>query len=112
MSLVLDFLMALFAAMGFLTLLWLAFGRLLTPPLGTAPALVLLPARGDGEDLDLAVSHLIWLQGGRITRFSIVLVDLGLTEQGRARVLALMERDPTLRCCLPEALPELMEKDG
>ena len=112
MSLVLDCLMAFFAAMGFLALLWLAFGRLLTPPPGTAATLVLLPARGDGEELDLAVSHLIWLQGGRMTRFSIVLVDLGLTEQGRARVLTLMERDPTLRCCLPEALPELMEKDG
>jgi hypothetical protein len=112
MSLVLDFCMAFFAAMGFLALLWLAFGRLLTPPPGTASAFVLLPARDDGEDLELAISHLIWLQGGRITRFSIVLVDLGLTEQGRARVLALMEREPGLHCLLPEALPELMKKDG
>ena len=111
MSLVSDCLMAFFAATGFLTLLWLAFGRLLTPPQGTSPAVVLLPAQGDGDELDLAISHLNWLQGGRITRFSIVLVDLGLTEQGRARVLALMEREPTLRFRSPEGLPQLMKKD-
>jgi len=99
--------LSLLAAAGMLALGWLLFGRLITPVGGApgVPAYVILPARGDGAGLEQAVDGLLWLRGGDLARFTIVLADAGLNEQGRTVAAALLGRGSPLTLCSLEDLP-------
>lgn len=104
--------LSLLAAAGLLALGWILFGRLLTPVGGvpSVPAYVVLPAQGDGAGLEQAVDGLLWLHGGHLARFTIVLADAGLNDQGRAMAAALMERGNGLVLCPLEELPSLLRE--
>ena len=94
-----EVLLALLAAMGLLALGWLCFGRLFTPVPGRGQVYAIVPAKGDGANLEHTVNSLLWLQGSRPNSFQILLVDNGLDDTGRAVVSALQSRSPTLGYC-------------
>ena len=108
---VLELLLSLLCAAGLLALGWLAFGRLVTPVggRGGGPVCAVLPAAGDGAALEQDVRGLCWLQGGNLARFTIVIADVGLDEQGRAAAAALLARRPELSYCPVEQLPAFLD---
>ena len=86
MNAIWQVLLALLAAVGLLALGWLTFGRLLTPVGGGGggPVYAVVPASGDGAHLEQDVKGLLWLRGGELARFTIVIADGGLDGTGRA----------------------------
>ena len=85
-----------FAACGVLLLLWCAAGRLLQPVLRQT-ALTLLPVRADAGALEQAVRA--WLSTQRL-----LVVDCGLTPDGRALAERLCAQDARLALCTAEKL--------
>ena len=89
---ILQVLLALLTAAGLLALGWVLFGRLVTPVGGRdgGPVYAVVPASGDGAHLEQDVKGLLWLRGGELARFTIVIADNGLDESGRAVAAALL----------------------
>ena len=67
-------------------LLWfnrLIFTRLISPAQqGTVPVFAVIPAVGDGDGLEQTLRHLHWLQGEKLSQFTLLIVDAGLTPTG------------------------------
>lgn len=112
MATIAEFFLAFFAAVGLLSLIWLLFGHLLAPVPSKQPLYAVIPVEGDALFLESTVSHLLWLEGGRLAVFQIVLVDTGLSEIGKERVSVLLSRQPELTLSSPELLVQLIKKDG
>lgn len=83
----LQFLAALLAAFGLVSLGWLAMGWLLLP--GVDPVRAVVEARADGEGLEQTVKALLWLRRTGLWRGAIVIDDHGLDEKGAALARAL-----------------------
>lgn len=99
----LEIILAFLSCIGLLGLGWLLFGRALLPE-GGARAWAVVPARGDGEDLEQAVKSLLWLRAGGLWQGGVLLADCGLTPAGRAAARALAERESGVVLCPPEEL--------
>ena len=99
-------LLSLLCAAGLMFIGWLIFGRLLTPVGGRkgGPVCAVIPARGDGRTLEHDIKGLCWLRGGNLARFTVVIADAGLDDQGRAAASALLSRMPELAFCPLEQL--------
>ena len=108
MTVWLEVAVALLAAAGLMGLGWILFGRLLTPVGGPngGPVYAVVPAAGDGETLEYDVNGLLWLRGGELARFTIVIADQGLSDAGRAVAAALLARSTGLVVCPAERLAE------
>ncbi len=106
MSVILELFAILLAAVGLLALGWMLFGRLVAPVGGGCPVYAVVPARGDGAGLEHAVDGLLWLRGGELARFTIVIADGGLDAEGRAVASALLARGQGLVVCPEERLGE------
>ena len=69
-------------------LLWfnrLIFTRLISPAQqGTVPVFAVIPAVGDGDGLEQTLRHLHWLQGEKLSQFTLLIVDAGLTPAGHS----------------------------
>ena len=104
----LEIVLSLLAVTGFLALGWLCFGRLLRP-MGGKGAVTLLPARGEGEDLEQALTGLLWLRGSGLLEGRILIVDCGLTAEGQAMAQALCRREPAVWTCEREELIRYIE---
>jgi len=91
---------ALLAAGGLLMVSWLLFGRLLAP-VGEdgMPVYAVVPATGGGEGLEYTVNGLLWLRGGKLAQFTIVVADFGLDARGLAAAETLLRREPGLIFC-------------
>ena len=88
---ILQAVFALLAAAGLLALGWLLLGRLVTPIGDTGgPVYAVVPADGGGEHLEQDVKGLLWLRGGNLARFTIVIADKGLNPAGRTVTAALL----------------------
>lgn len=98
MRAVLEILLSLLAVTGLVSIGWLCFGRLLTPA-GGKEACTLIPASGNGDDLEQAVSGLLWLRSGELLGGRVVILDCGLTGEGKALASALCQREPGLEIC-------------
>jgi len=79
--------------LGLAFLLWWLFGRLLRP-MADGRTRVLIPGRGEGEDLEQAVRALIWLRGMGLLSCPIVIADVDLTPGGWELALMLTARWP------------------
>ena len=90
---ILEVILSLLAVVGLLSLSWLLLGHILTPA-GNGETVSLVPGQGDGEDLEQAVRGLLWLRGGGLLTGSVVIVDCGLSPEGRALAAALCVREP------------------
>lgn len=104
---ILQAVFALLAAAGLLSLGWLLFGRLVTP-VGDAggPVYAVVPADGGGEHLEQDVKGLLWLRGGNLARFTIVIADRGLDPEGRAVAAGLLSDSTGLVVCPADRLGE------
>lgn len=92
-----------FAACGVLLLLWCAAGRLLQPVLRQT-ALTLLPVRADAGALEQAVRAWRQLADGGLSTQRLLVVDCGLTPDGRALAERLCAQDARLALCTAEKL--------
>lgn len=103
--------LALLAAVGLVLTGWLLLGRLLLPVGGKDGAAVcmVLPARGSGEGLEHTVAGLLWLRGGGLARFPIILADCGLDEAGLAVAGLLAQRESGVLLCPVSALAEYLK---
>ena len=104
MRAILEIFLSLLTAFGLLSLGWLAFGRLLFP-VGGEGCWAVIPARGNGDGLEQAVTGMLWLRGGGLMRGPILLVDCGLDDEGRAVADALCLREPEISLCHITELP-------
>ncbi len=102
-----EIIVAFLAAGGLLFLCWALFGRLLAPVAGEEVWAV-VRAGGAGERLEHDVAGLLWLRVGGMARFTIVIVDDGLDERGRAVAEALLSREPAIRLCAAGTLESCM----
>lgn len=82
MTEVFQFLAALLAAFGLVSLVWLAVGALLLP--GVCPARMVVDARGDGAGLEQTVKALLWLRRTGLWWGDVVIEDCGLDRDGEA----------------------------
>lgn len=90
MSVWLECIALLCILFGVLGLVWILFGQMLWP-VGRAEAAlqVVVLARGDGGALEHAVRGLGWLSRAGLWRGHILMVDRGLTAEGREVALRL-----------------------
>ena len=88
-----DTALALLCMLGLAFIGWWLFGLLLRPLPGRE-AKVVLPGRGEGENLEQLVRSFLWLRGMGLLRCPIVIADLGLTPAGWELALRLTARWP------------------
>ena len=89
---------ALLAAIGLASVIWAVVRAVLFQPAARQGVIVLICARGDGEDLEQQVRMLSLMRRERGIVGEILLVDCGLTEEGTriCRLLARGDRRVTL----------------
>ena len=90
MTQIFQFLAALLAAFGLVSLGGLARGALLLP--GVCPARMVVEAEGDGGGLEQTVKALLWLRRTGLWWGEVVIRDRGLDAGGLALARALAER--------------------
>jgi len=114
MTLAVEILLAVLCAALLFTLDRKLLFRLLHPSQrGTVPVFAVLPASGDGDGLEHTLRHLLWLQEEKLSAFTILVVDAGLTPAGQEILSALLRKEPTLLFCpAEEATLILQRKDA
>ena len=114
MTLAVEIILAVLCAALLLTLNRKLLFRLIRPSQkGTTPVFAVVPAAGDGDGLEHTLRHLLWLQEEKLSAFTILLVDAGLTTMGLDTVRALLRKEPTLLFCpAEEATLILQRKDA
>ena len=96
--------LTILAAFGALCALWALFGFLLAGQRGAV--LVCLCRPGHGEEA--VIRHYGWLRDLGLLRVPLVLIDGGLTEEERARLLKCRQG---VVICDPEELPSRLEQE-
>ena len=86
------------------------FTHLLRPTAGTLPVCAVIPVTGDAEGLEQTLRHLDWLRREKFSRFTILVVDAGLTPDGQGTVQALGRRDSTLLFCPAEEVSLILKR--
>jgi len=112
MATIAEFFLAFFATVGLLSLIWLLCGHLLAPGPTTQTLYTVIPIQDDAPNLEYIVSHLLWLKGGKLAPYQIILLDMGLSTVGKERVSLLLSQESELILSDPERLPQLIKKDG
>ena len=89
----------------------LLFLHLLAPTQqGTIPVFAVLPASGDGEGLEHTLRHLHWLREEKLSHFTVLIVDAGLTPAGQELVTTLQRKDPALLFCPAEEATLILKR--
>lgn len=96
--------LAVLAAFGVLSVIWALFGFLLPGQRGTAMVCL---CRGDGEE-EIVLRHYGWLRGLGLVRCPLLLVDCGITEEERTRLLHLKQG---VDICTMEELSSRLEQE-
>ena len=114
MSLAVEIILAVLCAALLLTLNRKLLFRLLHPSQkGALPVFAVVPATGNGDGLEHTLRHLLWLQEEKLSAFTILVVDAGLTPGGQDTLSAHHRKEPThLICPAEEATLILQRKDA
>ena len=96
--------LAVLAAFGVLSVMWALFGFLLPGQRGTAMVCL---CRGDGAE-ESVLRHYGWLRDLGLVRCPLLLVDCGITEEERTRLLRLKQG---VEICTMEELPSRLEQE-
>lgn len=93
-----DGILALLAAIGLMSIFWAVVRLVLFEPAARRGVIALICVRGDGEDLEQQVRALTVLRRERGIVGEILVVDCGLSKEGRhlCRLLARSDRRVTL----------------
>ena len=94
-----DALIAMPAVIGLASILWFFVRWLFFVPVTTHRTLVLIYARGDGDGLEQQMRALTMLRRERGAIGEILLVDCGLSEQGRHLCYLLAREDHGITMC-------------
>ena len=86
-----DLLVVFLSSIGFIVLIWCFLGFLLRPVFPSS-SVTFYRVSGDGEDLEQYIAGYAWFRQGRNSGGRLVILDRGLSEQGRYIVQVLMER--------------------
>lgn len=106
-----EILMALLCVTVLLITGRLLFLHLLAPTQqGTIPVFAVLPAAGDGEGLEHTLRHLHWLREEKLSHFTVLIVDAGLTPAGQELVTTLQRKDPALLFCPAEEATLILKR--
>ena len=106
MSVLTDGVIAFLAAVGIVTLVWVLAGALLRRREPSIHAVIVLPVKGQAEQMDYAVMTACNLRP-RLGRYTpVVLVDCGLEETGRRRAEFLTQNHHCVTVLLPSQLQD------
>lgn len=106
MSVLTDGVIAFLAAVGIVTLVWMLAGAVLRRREPSLHAVIVLPVKGQGEQMDYAVMTACNLRS-RLGRYTpIVLADCGLDETGRQRAEFLTQNNNCVTVLLPSQLED------
>ena len=109
LSILLEMLIALLAAVGTVSLSCLLFSRWFFPLAETQEeVLTLVPAKQDGCSLDQTVCCLLRLRRWGLLRGRVAVVDCGLDEEGRTLARLLCSNSDEVLLCDPRELSKLM----
>ena len=100
-----DGLVAMLAAIGLASLMWTVVrAALFARPEQKQHILVLLPAQGDGENLEQQVRQLSRLRYEQGVLGMVLVVDCGLSEEGRKLAKVLSREDRWVSVCKKEEI--------
>ena len=100
-----DGLVAMLAAIGLASLMWTVVrAALFARPEQKQDILVLLPAQGDGENLEQQVRQLSRLRYEQGVLGMVLVVDCGLSEEGRKLAKVLSREDRWVSVCKKEEI--------
>ena len=100
-----DGLVAMLAAIGLASLMWTVVRAVLfSRPERKQDILVLLPAQGDGENLEQQVHQLSRLRYEQGVLGMVLVVDCGLSEEGRKLAKVLSREDRWVSVCKKEEI--------
>lgn len=77
---------------------------------GTVPVFAVIHAAGDGEGLEHTLRHLHWLREEKLSHFTVLIVDAGLTPAGQELVTTLQHKDPALLFCPAEEATLILKR--
>ncbi|MBP1736848.1 MAG: hypothetical protein H6Q60_729 [Oscillospiraceae bacterium] len=89
----LEVFVSLFAALGFLSLMWILFGKLVAPDARNAPMISVVLGFDGGANLEHTIRSLKWMREAGVPDFSIVIADVALDEEGKQIALRLTEQE-------------------
>lgn len=106
-----EILAALLCAALLLFLNRILFTHLVSPSQqGTAPVFAVVPAAGSGDGLEQTLRHLHWLRTEKLSHFTILVVDAGLSPAGRELIETMLRKDPSLLFCPAEEAPLILKR--
>ena len=109
MDMIWDTLLAAVCVLGLAFVAWWLFGRLFRPMPGRGVR-VLIPGRGEGEDLEQTLRAFMWLRGLGLLDCPIIIADLGLTPKGWELALRLTARWPGVVLWPASDLPDYIAR--
>ena len=109
MEMIWDTLLAAGCVLGLAFVAWWLFGRLFRPMPGQGVR-VLIPGRGEGEDLEQTLRAFMWLRGLGLLDCPIIIADLGLTPKGWELALRLTARWPGVVLWPASDLPDYIAR--
>ena len=98
MKTILEMVMAFLCVIGIATILWIVLGWTVRPVF-RSPVMVVIPAKGDGGQLEAQLMGLSWLRAMGLIQGETILYDEGLTQKGREVALHLALRWQWVSCC-------------
>ena len=112
MTLAIEFILAFLCAALLLSLSRVVFSRLVSPcQQGAVPVFAVVPSVGDGEGLEQTLRHLHWLREEKLSCFTVLVVNGGLTPAGLETVQALARKYPSLLFCPAEEATLILNLD-
>ena len=112
MTLAIELILAFLCAARLLSLNRRVFSRLVSPcQQGAVPVFAVVPATGDGDGLEQTLRHLHWLREEKLSCFTVLVVNAGLTPEGLETVQALARKYPALLFCPAEEATLILNPD-
>lgn len=109
LSAVLEMLLTLLAAVGFASILWMFLEHRLVPGSGEESGVfTVVRGSGDGAELEQSIRSLLRLRREGLYRGTILVVDCGLDEEGKALARLLCANSEEIRFCTADELSQLI----
>ena len=105
-----EILLCALGAAAVLGLLWLLLAQLLLP-MQTKQSFLVLPCRGDGETVEQDCRAYLLLRSIGALQQPLLLVDSGLSEEGKRLAGLMTTLDPSIELCQAQALQSRMESE-
>lgn len=108
LMIVLEMVFTLLAALGLASVLWVIFARRIVSVSGGKGQFAVVCAAGRGDELEQTIRDLLWLHSRDLYHGSILLVDCGLDEEGRALAHLLCANNREILLCTAEDAVDVM----